>query len=865
MKNIGFAYVIATVALFANVSVGEEVSDEADKITLTTRDKAAIEALSKIHGYSLGYFKVQPEVNFFYGHDDNIFAEHDNEQHDDIYGISGNLSLKSDWDKHKLNFNAGLESGRYDQYDDEDYDDYWLNTDGRYDLSKYTNFFGGLSFSEEHEDRGSPDDQFGDEPTTYTSTQTHAGASQKWGNISLRLGGTYEALDYDDVGQPNGGKLNNDDRDRDLYGAGVRLSYKMSPRLQPFFQTIVDNRRYDSKADDNGYERDSDGYRFNIGVEGRLSQLISGSAYIGYIRQEYDDRRFDDVNELDIGGNLKWQMSPYSNVNAYLSRTLEETTRAGSAGYLLTVAGINMQHRFSRKGTLTAHLMLGEENYQDSTVSDDIIDWGIAYRHFLTKNVYLDTSYRLTGRDSSEDRLGDQFGNAANPANRQDYKDYYSNAVFFTIGALLYPVPESPWSGASRLMPDFTPVDWGGLYFGAQYGQNTAFSQVEGPRGEGTDVGEYGDKGNAFGPFLGYGWRYQNWYLGLEAEYEKTDTTISHSKSKDTAQTIRVEKNKSYGGSLRLGYMVPNGALIYSRLGWLESEFDTNNKVNNQPTGYDDSDWETGILFGLGLDIPAGEHLFVRMDYRLTDYDDYTADYLDNQGDPVSANYDNDETLFRVGLGWHFDKQAQPAKRIVVDHNGLYVGLQLGHGSIGSDTKGVHRDGDGASNFSGEFADGAGVNLGGFIGYGYTFNHWYLSIEGEADTSSADWEHQREPNGRNFSVDKKGSYGLSGRIGYLLDSGTLLYLRAGAVKTRFNTVWSKGENRENDIERDDNLWGKRVGIGAEVPLTSNLFVRFDYSYTDYNDYDFVTSHANTDSMEFNNDETIFRVALSTSL
>ena len=140
MKNIGFAYVIATVALFANVSVGEEVSDEADKITLTTRDKAAIEALSKIHGYSLGYFKVQPEVNFFYGHDDNIFAEHDNEQHDDIYGISGNLSLKSDWDKHKLNFNAGLESGRYDQYDDEDYDDYWLNTDGRYDLSKYTNF-----------------------------------------------------------------------------------------------------------------------------------------------------------------------------------------------------------------------------------------------------------------------------------------------------------------------------------------------------------------------------------------------------------------------------------------------------------------------------------------------------------------------------------------------------------------------------------------------------------------------------------------------------------------------------------------------------------------------------------------------------
>jgi len=864
MKNNNFVYIVISTAMFANASLGEELPASSEKVTLTARDKAAIEALSKVHGYSFGDFRVQPELNLFYGHDDNIFAEHDNERSDDIYGISGNIAIKSDWKRHKLNFNMGLESGRYDKYDDEDYDDYWLSTEGRYDLSKNTNFFGGLSFTDEHEDRGSPDDQFGDEPTTYSSTQTHAGASQKWGNISLRLGGTFETLNYDDVGILNGGKLNNDDRDRNLYGAGARVSYKLSPRLQPFLQAVIDNRQYDDKVDDNGYERDSDGYRFNIGVEGRLSQLVSGSAYIGYIRQEYDDRRFDDVKEMDIGGNLKWQISPYSNINAFLNRTLEETTREGSAGYIMTTAGINIQHRFSKNGTLTGHLILGEEDYQDNSTSDDIIDWGIAYRHFLTKNIYLDASYRLTGRDSSEDRLGDQLGSAANPANRQDYKDYYSNAVVLTIGALLYPVPESPWSTGRKLIPDFTPVDWGGLYLGAQYGQDTVFSQVEGPRDNGTDIGEYGDKGSAFGPFLGYGWRYQNWYWGLEAEYEEADTTINHSKSKDYAPTIHIEKNKSYAGSLRLGYMVPSGALIYSRLGWVESEFDTYNKTNNQLTGYDDSNWQDGVQYGLGVDIPAGERLFIRMDYRLTDYDDHTIDYLDNQGDPVSANYDNDETMFRVGLGWHFDKQPHPAKRVNVDHSGLYTGLQLGHGSIGSDTNGVHNDSGDTSNFSGEFADEAGINLGGFIGYGFTYKHWYFSIEGEADTSNADWKHQREPNGRNFSVDKKGSYGLSGRVGYILDSGTLLYLRAGAVKTRFNTVWIKGENRENDLERDDNLWGKRVGIGAEVPLTANVSVRFDYTYTNYGNYDFVTSHDNTDSMEFNNDETMFRVGLSIS-
>ena len=862
MKNKYAAYLFVSTVMFINVSQGAEVSNTPEGATITDHDKKVIAALSKIHGHELGSFKVQPQLNIFYGHDDNIFAEHDNERSDDIYGITGSLNLKSDWKKHKLDLKLGMESGRYDEYNDEDYNDYLLAADGRYDINKDTNFFGGLAFSKEHEDRGSPDDQFGDEPTTYTSAQAHAGASKKWGQLSLRLGGTYEALNFDDVGLLQGLDLNNDDRDRDLFGFGARLSYKLSPRLQPFLQAVIDDRQYDSQVDDNGYERDSDGYRFNVGLEGRLTQLISGAAYVGFIRQEYDDNRFDDVNEMDIGGNLKWQLSSHSQVNAYLKRTVEETSRAGSSGYLMTTAGINLEQRLSKNGTLTAHLMLGEEDYQDVSVSDDIMDVGIGYLHYLTKNTYVGASYRFTGRDSSENRLGNQFGDAANPANRQDYKDYYSNAVFFSVGALLYPAPESPWSTTSKAKPSFTPVDWGGFYLGVQYGQNALYSEVKGPRDMGTDLAEYGDKGNFVGPFLGYGWRYQNWYWGLEAEYEKTNTTVSHSKSKVESQTVYLEKNKSYGGSLRLGYMVPNGALVYSRLGLVRSEFDTYNKVNNQPSGYDDTDWEKGIQYGIGADIPAGEHLFVRIDYRLTDYDDYTVNYLGNTGDPESANYDNDETLFRLGLGWHFGGQHQAAKRVNVDRDGFYTGLQLGHGSIGSNTQGIHNDGGDISNFNGDFADEAGVNLGGFLGYGKTFNHWYLSVEVEADTSNADWKHEREPNGRNFSVDKKGSYGLGARIGYILDSGSLLYARAGAVKTRFNTTWIKGGNRQNDIERDDNVWGNRIGVGAEVPLTANTSIRFDYTYTDYHSYDFTTSHGSPDAMEFDNEETLFRMGLS---
>lgn len=855
----------SSTALACFADAQEEAVNPSTETLPSSEEQKIISALTTPQGLALASFKVQPQINLFYGHDDNIFAEHDHERSDEIYGITGSLDINSDWKKHTLNVNLGLESGRYDTYDDEDYDDYWLASDGRYDITKNTNIFGGVAFSKEHEERGSPNDQFGDEPTTYTSTQIHAGVSQKWGLLSLRVGSTFETLNFDDVDLTPGLKLNNDDRDRDLYGVGARLSYKVSPRLQPFAQAVIDNREYDQKLDDNGYERDSDGYRFSVGADGRLTRLVSGSAYIGYIYQDYDDHRFDQVDELDIGGSLKWQISPYSKATAYLKRTLEETTRPGSSGYLLTAAGVNLEHRLSRHGTLSTSLMIGEEDYQDINTSDDVIDWNIGYRHFLTNSVYVDASYHLSGRDSSDNRLGDEFGNAANPANRQDYRDYYRNAVFFSIGALLYPVPESPWAGMKRFTPEFTAVDWGGLYLGAQYGQNTLYSEIEGPRGEGKDIGEYGDKGNVFGPFVGYGWHYQNWYWGFELEYEDANTTISHNKSKGDAQTIRIEKDKSYSGSLRLGYTVPNGALIYSRIGRVRSEFDTYNKVNNQTEGYDDSDWEDGVQYGIGTDIPAGDHLFLRMDYRYTDYDDYNIDYLDNTGTPVTAIVDNDETLFRFGIGWHFAKQPRATKLVKVDRDGFYTGLQAGHGSIGSDTSGAHNDSGGTSGFSGDFADESNVNLGGFLGYGMTFDRWYLSIEAEADASNTDWRHVREPEGRNFSVDRKGSFGLSARLGYLLDNGALIYVRAGAVKTRFNTVWIKGGNQENDIERDDNIWGNRLGLGAEVPLSTNISLRFDYTHTNYNNYDFTSSHSRPDTMEFDNEETLFRVGLSISL
>ena len=103
--------------------------------------------------------------------------------------------------------------------------------------------------------------------------------------------------------------------------------------------------------------------------------------------------------------------------------------------------------------------------------------------------------------------------------------------------------------------------------------------------------------------------------------------------------------------------------------------------------------------------------------------------------------------------------------------------------------------------------------------------------------------------------------GIALRGGYVLDSGSMLYARLGRARTRFNTTWVKGENRLNDVDRDDTVSGTRLGVGAELPISQSVFARLDYSYTDYDSYDFTTSHGSADSMKFDNRETLFRLGL----
>jgi len=840
-------------------------------------------------GFAAAGFRFFPQVSVTALYDTNIYGVNGSvpvskadprgpiqeETADSIGILSPSLAVRSDWDRHELNFNAGADLARYRDNGDEDYNDFWLNSDGRYDINENSNVFGGIGVRRDHEDRTSPEGAVGVEPVQYDSLDAHAGYARRLGQTVLRLGGTAQRLNYKNGVDADGNVINNDDRDRDVYALGARLTYLQSPSIRPFVQGSAEARRYRDQRDDYGNERDSDGYRAAAGVSFDSGAGLSGEVYGGVMYQDFDDPRFDSITRPDVGARVNWQATPTTRVRASVDRSLEETTYWQFAdgapdfasSYLYSRAEVLAEHRLTPRTTLSALASFGQAAYQGVDRTDDLIGAGFGVEYKLTKNLRLQFDYRHYQRDSDyrdpfNENNGEYYGNLFDA-------NYQRDQVYLRLKALLYPVRDMPVAaGTFSGLADARGTGFGGgLYAGAQAGISTLSTATTGPRGsQGTDEGDMYGLGATGGLFAGWGVTTRNhWYAGLEVEGARSGADWDHDKNKPTSRTFSLDRNDSWGASLRGGRVLANGTLLYGRLGAVRTQFDTQYQANDAPqNAADQGDRVTGRRAGIGIDVPVGEHLFWRMDYSLTDYDDYQVVY--DTGPDSIERFDTNEGLFRIGLGWRFGGHAyKPVDPTDGDVSGFYAGAQLGRNQLASELDAQHRSqGQGPYTLSADFGD-SGLDTGLFAGYGWQWDAVYLGVELSADTSGAEWRHSRETpggGGRDFSMEKKGDQALAARLGYQLDNGTLLYARLGKARSQFNYRYVKGNNPGNDINRDEMRIGNRYGVGAEVPVTPNTFLRFDYARTDYGSIDFVTGHgdgSNADEVDFSNETDQFRL------
>lgn len=169
---------------------------------------------------------------------------------------------------------------------------------------------------------------------------------------------------------------------------------------------------------------------------------------------------------------------------------------------------------------------------------------------------------------------------------------------------------------APALAQDASPFT--GPYVGGVLGYDSVEIEIDDLKGD--------DNGTLYGGVIGYDMNLGGFVVGVEGEY--TESAV-----KQTEQSVLVTGDKAslsagrdlYAG-VRLGYeFVPN-AMIYAKGGY------TNAKAKLR---YDDnagsvtsfSDELDGYRIGGGLEATSN-NMFVRLEYRYSDYGSYTSDGL---------------------------------------------------------------------------------------------------------------------------------------------------------------------------------------------------------------------------------------------
>lgn len=377
---------ICLVVALPPAALGQDVDPNT---TVTSRAKPGYDPL----GIRAGAFIISPELRVASVYSDNVGRDEDDEQSDIATLISPIVAIKSNWSVHSLAAEVGSEIAIHKDEGGEDYQDVFANAGATIDVSRQTNLALGLNARRSHVDRDDPDDVDEDELTDLYLFGGAVGLQHQFNRIGI--GATVEAQRslYDEE---------EDDQDEMVYDFLLRTSYELSPRIAVFGEGRYNIEDRIQNVDDDGFERDSDGYELRLGTEIDLTAVLFGEVFAGYRVQRFDDD-FGDETGLSFGVDLNWNPTQLTSVGLTGTRDFEATDEAGAASNFNTSVALSIDHELLRNVIVSGEASYSLADFRNSDREEDTIGLGVGAQYWLNRNITLETGYRYSTRDSNQD------------------------------------------------------------------------------------------------------------------------------------------------------------------------------------------------------------------------------------------------------------------------------------------------------------------------------------------------------------------------------------------------------------------------------------------------------------------------------
>lgn len=368
-------------------------------------------------GVRMGDFLVFPRLSLAAAYDDNILASDSDERSGYRLEIAPEVTARSDWGNHAANFLARAETGQNSEFSSEDYQDWEVGGDGRLDVLHTINVYAGATAGHGHVERTAPEDRNGIEPTEYDFASAFGRYGQRFGRYSLQLNAELLRNDYQDVpGIINGNRvtINQDDRDRTEYRAGVRGGYEFIRDYEAFVRLTRNRRTYDDVLDITGTDRSSEGYESVAGIALDLSGVSFGDVYAGYLNQDYE-APFPDIDTPVFGTRLHWNPSGLTTVSLGVQRSINETVDVDFSGYTSMETSLALDHELRRDILLRAGIDYTDDDYTgigNATRDDKTYHLQLAPTYLANRYLHISLQYHYLQRDSDNNTttgLHDKF------------------------------------------------------------------------------------------------------------------------------------------------------------------------------------------------------------------------------------------------------------------------------------------------------------------------------------------------------------------------------------------------------------------------------------------------------------------------
>jgi hypothetical protein len=361
-------------------------------------------------GVRAGSFLIFPEVEADQIFNDNIYATSSSigKTASFIEVVKPSIVAKSQWANHMLNAYARGGFGFYSADGSQNFQDVSVGADGRLDIQRDWNVYGGASWNRRHEELGTPNTATGQfQPSVYNQLIGNLGYFQRFGRIKLRLDGRFDNYAYynNNTG-PAQGVLINSDRNRNEFREAARVAYEFLPGYEIWVRGSLNQRRYPGYTDSLGFVRNSDGWDVVGGVAIDFGGITSLEAFVGYLQQDYWDPRFQGVRMPTFGLTGYWNPMRELLVKPFVRRTVDDTSLTTASGYVNTAFGVDANYDMRPNIKVDGHFDYSIADYQaiasNSGRYDQYYTFRIGLLYLPTPNFFVGPTYQFVHRTSNQ-------------------------------------------------------------------------------------------------------------------------------------------------------------------------------------------------------------------------------------------------------------------------------------------------------------------------------------------------------------------------------------------------------------------------------------------------------------------------------